>query len=80
MTDDIAQQVIEHIKGLKPSSATVDGSTDLIASGVLDSIAILEFIAFLSERFSIKIPPREVTPANLGTPAAAAALFKACMR
>ena len=59
MTDDIEQQVIEYIKGLKPSNATVDGSTELIASGVLDSMAILEFIAFVSERFSIKIPPHE---------------------
>ena len=80
MSDDIEQQVIQFIRGLNPANASVDAATDLIASGLLDSLDILEVIAFAAQQFSAAIPARELTPANLRTPRAVAALITACAR
>ena len=43
---------------------------DLIDSGVVDSLGIFQLIAFLEERFGIKIGDEEITPENFGTIAA----------
>jgi acyl carrier protein len=43
---------------------------DLIDSGVVDSLGIFQLIAFLEERFGIKIGDEEITPENFGTVAA----------
>ncbi len=80
MSDDIEQQVVEFIRGLNPANASVDAATELIASGLLDSLAILEVIAFASKRFSATIPTRELTPANLRTPREVSALIRASAR
>ena len=80
MSDDIEQQVIQFIRGLNSANASVDAATDLIASGLLDSLAILEVIAFASKRFKATIPARDLTPANLRTPRAVTALIKANAR
>lgn len=37
----------------------------LLERGVMDSTGVLELIAFLEERYSIKVEDREVTPDNL---------------
>jgi len=76
MSDDIEIQVVDFIRGLKPAAQAVDSSTDLIGSGLLDSLAIVELVAFLSSQFSAAIGAREITPANLRTPAAVAALVR----
>jgi len=39
----------------------------LLARGIIDSTGVLEIIAFLEERYSIKVEDHEVTPANLGS-------------
>ena len=41
MTDDIEQQVVEFIRGVRPTNASADGSTDLIVTGMLDSLRYL---------------------------------------
>jgi acyl carrier protein len=43
---------------------------DLIDSGVVDSLGIFQLIAFLEERFGIKIGDEEISPENFGTVAA----------
>ena len=43
---------------------------DLIDSGVVDSLGIFQLIAFLEERFGIKIGDEEISPENFGTIAA----------
>ena len=80
MSDTIEQQVVQFIRGLNPANASVDAGTDLIGGGLLDSLAILEVIAFAAQRFSATIPARELTPANLRTPRAVTALIRASTR
>jgi len=47
--------------------ATVGDDEDLIESGVVDSLGIFQLIAFLEERFGIKIGDEEITPEHFGT-------------
>jgi acyl carrier protein len=49
---------------------TLGDEDDLIDSGVVDSLGIFQLIAFLEERFGIKIGDEEITPENFGTIAA----------
>jgi acyl carrier protein len=50
--------------------ATVGDDEDLIESGVVDSLGIFQLIAFLEERFGVKIGDEEITPEHFGTIAA----------
>ena len=57
---------------LAPTTGRLDvgDEDDLIDSGVVDSLGIFQLIAFLEERFGIKIGDEEITPENFGTIAA----------
>ncbi len=47
--------------------------TELIESGVLDSIALIKLIQFLEAQFGITVPDLDVDPENFATPATVAA-------
>lgn len=53
----------EFLPGEDPSTLGFD--TELITSGILDSLATLKLVAFLEERFGVAIAPHELTPENL---------------
>jgi acyl carrier protein len=55
----------EFLPGEDPAS--LQPTTPLISSGVIDSIAMLSFVAFLEESFGIKIAAHEMTAENLNT-------------
>ena len=42
-------------------------TTDLFKSGVLDSFALVDFIALLEESCGIKVPDADVNPGNFQT-------------
>lgn len=65
MSDDRQTVILEFVRALKSSNKSVDVDTDLIAAGALDSLAVMELVAFLTDRFKIKIAAAEVTPVNL---------------
>jgi acyl carrier protein len=43
------------------------GTTPLITTGILDSIAVLKLVMFLEEHYSITIEPHEASPEYLDT-------------
>jgi acyl carrier protein len=49
------------------SEFQIGADQSLIATGILDSLALLKLILFLEERFAIKIADGEVTPAHFET-------------
>lgn len=53
------------LKGSRPAVLTED--TLILDGGLLDSIATLELIVHLEERYGIRIGAQEVTPATFGT-------------
>jgi acyl carrier protein len=42
-------------------------STELIQSGILDSLATLELVSFLESRYGIELEAHDVDASNLGT-------------
>lgn len=49
------------------SDTTVDPSTSLIESGIMDSTGVLELVEFLESTYAIKIEDEELIPENLET-------------
>ena len=49
------------------TTSTVDENEDLIARGLIDSIALLQIILFIEEQVGIRIPDEEVAPENFQT-------------
>ncbi len=78
MTDAVEDKVLAFIRELKPKHAKSIGSdTDLIGSGILDSLAVLQLVSFLSKQFAVTLPARDVTPANLRSVATIAKVVEA---
>lgn len=50
---------------LEPSR--VGEGTPLLEDGVLESLHMLDLVLFLEERFSVRIPPIDITPDNFAT-------------
>jgi acyl carrier protein len=43
----------------------VDDSTSLLQAGVLDSLGVMQLVAFLQERFGVRISDDDLVPENL---------------
>ena len=62
----------EFLPGEDPDELGVD--TELVSSGVLDSVATLRLVTFLEERFGIQVAAHEADEEHLNTLASIAAL------
>jgi acyl carrier protein len=49
---------------------SIDPDEDLLASGIIDSLGVTQLVAFLEERYGIRVTDGELTPANFRTLAA----------
>jgi acyl carrier protein len=68
--DNIVTAVKAHIlekylPGEDPSRLGTD--TELIRSGILDSLATLDLVAFLEDRYGVEFEAHEVEPTRLAT-------------
>ncbi len=52
---------------MSSSDEQIGPEDSLIERGLLDSIALVQLIAFLEEEAGVRIPDREITPDNLDT-------------
>ena len=57
--------VDKFLPGEDPGKLAPD--TPLITSGILDSLATLELVSFLEERYGIELQPSDVDASRLGT-------------
>jgi len=57
--------VDKFLPGEDPGKLAPD--TPLMTSGILDSLATLELVAFLEERYGIELEPADVDASRLGT-------------
>jgi acyl carrier protein len=55
-------------------AAEVDADTNIIETGLLDSVEILYLVGFLEERFGIALPVEEFIPENFASAQAIAEL------
>jgi acyl carrier protein len=63
-----------HLPGEDPANLTP--TTELLASGILDSLATLELVSFLEKQFAITLEAHEVDAENLGTLSAIATMVQ----
>lgn len=63
-----------HLPGEDPANLTP--TTELLSSGVLDSLATLELVSFIEQQYGIALEAHEVDASNLGTLAAIATLVQ----
>lgn len=42
----------------------LDGDTDLLGSGILDSLGMVQLIAFVEKKFEVKVPPEDMVIEN----------------
>lgn len=69
MSDDVGAAIRTFIRDevLEESPAYELGPFDPLLAGMLDSFGLMQLLSFLSDRFDITIPNREVVRANFGT-------------
>jgi acyl carrier protein len=46
---------------------TLDESTPLLESGIIDSLGVLDLVSFLEQSFAIQVADDELTPDNFAT-------------
>src|SRR5690348_6903770 len=68
----VRRYMATELRGREPATLTAD--YPLIRRGVVDSIELMQIVAFLESSYSIAIDDTEIVPENLGTLASMEAL------
>lgn len=61
---DVRQYIIDKLLFGRTDSE-VGGDTSFLESGLIDSTGVLELVAFLEEKFHMKVEDEDLIPANL---------------
>jgi acyl carrier protein len=69
------EQLMEILEDLVPG-VEFEGRTDLVESGDLDSLTILNLISDIADEFDVTIPVGEVVPENFDSPESIMALIE----
>ena len=78
MSAEKQKKILEFVRSLNSDgNQSVDIDTDLIATGSLDSLSVMELVAFLTDEFNIKIAATDITPTNLRSVTTLTALVEA---
>lgn len=58
--------LVEFIKNeiMRNKNAKLNEDEDLLSAGILDSLAILQLVAFIEDQFGIKVPDEDVVFEN----------------
>ena len=66
MTDDAIRAVlIDYLQATRGTEEPIRGETDLLESGMLDSLLVMDLVCFLEARFQVRMQPSDVRPHNL---------------
>jgi acyl carrier protein len=61
---DLRQYIVDKLL-FGRTDVVVGGDTSFLESGLIDSTGVLELVAFLEEKFHIKVEDEDLIPANL---------------
>lgn len=64
LKEELRQFVIDNFMFGKPYKGFADDDS-FIERGIIDSTAVMELVAFLEERYQIKLQDQDLTPDNL---------------
>lgn len=67
MSDDrtIEQTLLQYLQEHHLVRGPIDCQTDLIESGQLDSMVVMDLVGFVASSFGVEMSPREISPENL---------------
>ena len=71
LSDYVTKEIVRGREG------HVTADADLLASGLLDSLGILQLVAFIEERFKLRVPDEDVVYENFHSIAALSAYLAA---
>jgi acyl carrier protein len=63
--DSIATVLADYLHSSPAVAGSIDRETDLIESGWLDSILVMDLVCFLEARFQCRMQPTDISPRNL---------------
>lgn len=61
---DLRQYVLDKLL-FGRTEVELSGDTSFLESGIIDSTGVLELVAFLEEKFQVKVEDEDLIPANL---------------
>ena len=62
------EQMIEYVAGVvRNPKLTIDETTPLVSSGLIDSMALAELLSKLEDVTGLRIPPGKVQPKDMNT-------------
>jgi len=66
LTDEkIKLKIVKFIKNNFPLNDELNDNDSFFDSGIIDSIGVLELVAFIEKKFNVKIDDEELIPDNL---------------
>lgn len=72
----IATELTDYLNRDPRVEGSIEPDTELVESGRIDSLAILDLVVFVEERFGVSLSAEDLTPQNLSSVAALAALVQ----
>ena len=79
VTPEFQAIIIDYIRNQILSSRTgekIDPDENIFTSGLVDSVGMMQLIAFIEKRFEFKVPPQDLLPENFMTIATMARYFE----
>ncbi len=70
----IAAQLVDYLNRDPRVDGSIEPDTELVESGRIDSLAILDLVVFVEERFGVSLTADDLTPQNLASVSALASL------
>ena len=69
MDDKKVEVLSTWIRAAKSAGQTqaIEADTELLDSGLLDSVQIIELVAFVEDHFNVKIDVADIVPENFGS-------------
>ena len=64
-TDSIEAEVVEYLQADHVAWESFKVETDLIESGWLDSLLVMDLVRFIQSRFGVTMAPGDINPDNL---------------
>lgn len=64
-TETTAQVLIEYLESATHALNAIQVDTDLLESGLLDSLQVMDLVCYLERRFSVAMKPADINAANL---------------
>jgi acyl carrier protein len=63
-------EVVQILRGVIPGSPALDDDTELLGSGLIDSLSLVDAVARLEAHFGFIFAPEALVPKSFETPAA----------